>query len=72
MGFFNRGAGASAPFPASMYPQSSFYGAPNLIPTGANAKDDNQMSPNERRNVVIVVIVAVLLGYLAFHLNYIR
>lgn len=72
MSLFNSGASASAPFPASMYPASSFFGAADLAANGANAKDDNQMSPNEKRNVIIVVIVAIALGYAAFHFNYIR
>lgn len=72
MGFFGSGAPASAPYPASQYPASSFFGAANLAPGGANAKDDNQMSPSEKRNVIIVVIVAIALGYAAFHFNYVR
>ena len=72
MGFFNSGSSASAPYPASEYPMSSFFGAANLVPNGANAKDDNQMSPNEKRNVIIVVILAIALGYAAFHFNYVR
>lgn len=72
MSLFGSGASASAPYPASMYPASSFFGAANLAPSGANAKDDNQMSPDEKRNVVIVVILAIALGYAAFHFNYIR
>lgn len=72
MAFFSSGAQASAPYPASMYPASNFFGAANLAPAGANAKDDNQMSPSEKRNVIIVVIVAIALGYAAFHFNYVR
>ena len=72
MSFFNMGAPASAPYPASQYPASSFFGAANLAPTGANAKDDNQMSPNEKRNVIIVVILAIAIGYALFHFNYVR
>lgn len=72
MSLFNSGASASAPYPASMYPAYDFYGAANLAPAGANAKDDNQMSPSEKRNVIIVVIVAIALGYAAFHFNYVR
>lgn len=72
MSIFGSGASASAPYPASQYPASSFFGAANLAPVGANAKDDNQMSPDEKRNVIIVVILAIALGYAAFHFNYIR
>lgn len=72
MSFLSSGASASAPYPASMYPASNFFGAANLAPAGANAKDDNQMSPDEKRNVIIVVIVAIALGYAAFHFNYVR
>lgn len=72
MSLFSTGASASAPYPASQYPASSFFGAANLAPGGANAKDDNQMSPTEKRNVIIVVIVAIALGYAAFHFNYVR
>ena len=72
MSLFSMGAPASAPYPASQYPASSFFGAANLAPAGANAKDDNQMSPNEKRNVIIVVLLAIAVGYAAFHFNYIR
>jgi hypothetical protein len=72
MGLFGSGASATAPYPASQYPASSFFGAANLTPNGANAKDDNQMSPNEKRNVIIVVLIAVALGYALFHFNYVR
>lgn len=72
MSLFGGGASASAPYPASQYPASSFFGAANLAPQGVNAKDDNQMSPDEKRNVIIVVIAAIALSYTAFHLNYVR
>ena len=72
MSFFSMGAPSSAPFPASQYPASSFFGAANLAPAGANAKDDNQASPSEKRNVIIVVIAAIAIGYALFHFNYIR
>ena len=72
MSLFGSGAPASAPYPASQYPASSFFGAANLAPAGANAKDDNNMSPSEKRNVVIVVIVAIAVGYALFHFNYVR
>ena len=72
MSFFSMGAPASAPYPASQYPASSFFGAANLAPAGVSAKDDNQMSPSEKRNVIIVIIVAIFAGYALFHFNYIR
>ena len=72
MSFFNMGAPASAPYPASQYPASSFFGAANLSPNGANAADDNQSSPAEKRNIIIFVIVVIALGYAAFHFNYVR
>lgn len=72
MSIFNPGTPASAPYPASQYPISSFFGAANLAAGQANAKDDNQMSPNERRNVIVCVIVLIALGYIAFHFNYVR
>lgn len=72
MSLFNGGASASAPYPASQYPASSFFGAANLMPGGADAKQDNHMSPDEQRHVIIVVIAAIAVGYALFHFNYVR
>ena len=72
MSLFSMGAPSSAPYPASQYPVSSFFGGANLAVGQANAKDDNQMSPNEKRNVIIAVVLLIALGYAAFHFNYVR
>lgn len=72
MSLFRMGAPASAPYPASLYPSSSLFGASNLVAGQANAKDDNQMSPNEKRNVIVVLILAIAVGYALFHFNYVR
>jgi hypothetical protein len=71
MGLFSMGAPASAPYPASQYPASSFFGAANLAPGGANARDD-AVDPAEKRNIIIVIIAAIVLGYAVFHFNYIH
>lgn len=65
---------SSAPYPATMYPASSFFGAVGLQPGGANASGDNggnaQLTPMDKRHMVATILVLVVVGYVLYHFNY--
>lgn len=71
MGAFGS-APASAPFPATMYPASSFFGAVGLQPGGTGAASDEKAStsPMDQRHMVIFMLTLIVLGYVGYHFVY--
>lgn len=71
MGAFGS-APASAPFPATMYPASSFFGATGLQPggTGAASDDKSSTAPMDTRHMVVFMLALIVVGYLAYHFVY--
>lgn len=64
-------APSTAPYPAVMYPASSFFGATSLNPqAGASEGAATTVTPQNRTHMVVFILVLVAVGYAAYHMNY--
>lgn len=68
MNLFGGSNGATAPYPRTDYPATSFFGPASLQAKGGNA--DGNIAPQNKTHTVLVIVGLVILGYLLWHFNY--
>ena len=64
----------TAQYPKTGYPASAFFGATALQPAvgGGQPSGLDQLAPDVTRNMAIIAIALIIVGYVIFHVNYVK
>lgn len=66
------GGQQTAGYPNTDYPSYDFFGPTPLQPKGGTAETNHNVTPQQRKHMILVIVGVAVLGYLAFHLNYVK
>lgn len=66
------GNGATAGYPNTDYPSIAFTGPAGLQPKGGTAEVAHNVTPGDKKHMLIVIGVIVVVGYALWHFNYVR
>lgn len=69
---FGGGGAATAGYPNTDYPRMQFIGPQSLQPKGGTAETAHNVTPAQRKHMVIVIAALVVFGYGLWHVNYNR
>lgn len=62
----------TAGYPNTDYPAFAFYGPTSLQPKGGTAEVAHNVTPQQKKHMLVVIIGIAVVGFLVWHLNFVR